>query len=174
MDYLAQFKIPFVGLAFGEHKFEYNIDDQFFSKYDHAVISKSKLHIELLFNKQETMLLLDFHITGEIEVVCDRCANNFNLPVEHKTRLIVKLGDEEKELSENMVMINRNNFEINIAQYIYEFVSLLMPQRIVHPDNSNGKSACDKKTLQAIKKLETKTHEADPRWEVLKNLNLDK
>lgn len=170
MGYLSQFNIPFVGLSLGLHKFEYNIDNQFFECFKNAIIQKGNLEIGVDLLKQETMLILDFTMNGQIEAVCDRCAGEFQLPLSGEAKLIIKLGDEEKELSENMIMISRHTYEINIAQYIHEFVTLLLPQRIVHPENETGHAGCDKKTLKAIDQLSMRTHEADPRWEVLKKL----
>ena len=172
MGYLKQFRIPFVGLGLGDHIFQYHIDNQFFDQFEHAVLQKGSLEVQLLFRKQETMLVLEFEIKGELGVKCDRCAGDFNLPVAAKTTLIIKLGDEDKELSENMVVINRNASEINVAQYIYEFVTLMLPQRIVHPDDARGKSTCDKETLKVISQLAGKPPAVDPRWEALKKLNI--
>jgi len=172
MGYLTQFKIPFAGLALGDHRFDYTVDNQFFEQFENSVIQKADLRVVLTFNKQETMLLLGFTVEGTLDVICDRCADEFAMPVADKWELIIKLGDEEKELSDNMVMINRNAHEINVAQYIYEFISLLPPQKIVHPDDSDGNSTCDLNTLKAISELETKAPQADPRWEVLKKLKI--
>lgn len=172
MDRLAQYKIPFAGLSLGDHKFEYNIDNQFFANFENAILHNGNLQIELILRKQETMLLLDFSIHGKIAVICDRCAGEFDLPVDGNANLIIKLGDEKKEMSDNMIMINRHEYEINVAQYIYEYVSLLLPQRIIHADDVHGKSTCDKKTLHAIKQLNIKPQETDPRWNILRKLKL--
>jgi len=172
MDYLKQFKIPYAGLALGEHKFEYDIDNQLFEHFGNTFLKTNNLHVDLLFKKQETMLILGFNAKGAFEVICDRCAGEFELPVAGNWELILKLGDEDKELSDNMVMINRNAHEINISQYIYEFTTLLLPQRKVHPPDEKGNSTCDEKTVDIIEKLANKQPDADPRWEALKKLKL--
>lgn len=172
MSYLSRFNIPFVGLALGTHKFEYAVDNEFFEHFKNAIIQKGSLRLELELKKQETMLVLDFIIKGVLDVRCDRCAGEFALPVSGTYNLIIQLGDEEKELSDNMISINRNAHEIHLAQIIYEYISLLLPQRIVHPDDEKGRSTCDPKTLRALKQFSNKVHEADPRWEALKKLNL--
>jgi len=172
MGYLAQFKIPFVGLSLGDHDFSYSIDDQFFNQFENSVVRHGALKVNLKLRKQENMLLLGFEIEGLLHVTCDRCAGEFDLPVKGFQELIIKLGDEEKELSENMVLISRNAHEINVGQYIYEFITLLVPSRIVHPDDANGVNQCDKKTLAAIRQLESKKKTADDRWEALKKLKI--
>jgi len=172
MGYLAQFKIQFVGLSPGEHSFNYSIDSQFFSQFENSVIQQGDLVVDLKLKKQDNLMLLGFNIEGLLHVKCDRCAGDFDLPVKGFRELIMKPGDEEKELSENLVVISRNAHEINVAQYIYEFITLMVPSRIVHPDDAKGISGCDKKTLAVIKQLEGKTKKADERWEALKKLNI--
>ena len=172
MGYLSEFKIPFVGLSIGVHQFNYAIEDQFFEHFENAVIQHGRLMVLLTLTKQETLLQLDFNINGVLHVVCDRCSGALDLPVEGQSQLIIKLGDEEKEISENMIMINRNSHEIDVAQFIYEYISLLLPQRIVHPDDAKGRSTCDKKTIHALEQFSQKPHAEDPRWEALKKLRL--
>src|SRR4051812_1098559 len=129
MGYLAQFNIPFAGLSLGDHTFSYHIDSQFFDQFEHSVIHKGELEVELSFRKQETMLLLGFKIGGHSTVKCDRCAVDFELPMTGLWEMIVKLGEGNREISENMVEISRNAYEINVAQMMYEYITLMVPQR---------------------------------------------
>src|SRR4051812_12739965 len=117
MDYLKQFKIPYAGMALGEHSFDYDIDNQLFEHFKNTFLKTRDMHVDLLMKKQETMLLLGFKVKGAFDVVCDRCAGEFALPLAGSWDLIAKLGEEDKELSDNMVMINRNTHEINVAPY---------------------------------------------------------
>jgi uncharacterized metal-binding protein YceD (DUF177 family) len=69
-------------------------------------------------------------------------------------------------------MIPRNESQIDLSQYIYEFINLLLPLRVVHPDDENGVSMCDKAVLAKLAEHSIPEPKADPRWDILKKINL--
>ena len=159
-----KYKIPFVGLKSGEHHFEFIIDDKFFSDIEYSLINDANIRVGLILNKQDSMMILDFNIEGTIKVTCDRCLEEFDLPVEGNNKLIIKTGDIPYEESEDIVVISKDEYELDVAQYIYEFISLLRPMQAIHPDDS-----CDKAVLELLKRHATKeSGNVDPRWEALK------
>ncbi|MCG3167872.1 MAG: hypothetical protein POELPBGB_03671 [Bacteroidia bacterium] len=166
-----QFTIQFSGLKPGIHDFEFEIDKKFFESIEYSEIQDGKLHVALALNKHTNMLVLDFVIAGEVNVPCDRCGEDFLLPLTAKERLIVKFGDETAEVAEDVLVISRNESEINVAHFIYEYIILALPHKRVHPE---GK--CNKEVLKKLKKLEdetTKNKNTDPRWDGLKNIVLN-
>ena len=72
MNRLKSFSIPFTSLKNGKHQFDFKISDSFFTEFEYSPIKKADLSVEVEFNKQETMFVLDFVIKGEIELTCDR------------------------------------------------------------------------------------------------------
>ena len=117
----------------------------------------------------------DFTIEGTVTVPCDRCLEDLDLDIEGYYELVVKVGDENEELSETVIVISSKEYEIDVAQYIYEFISLMIPMRNVHDETENGQ-ACDPEILKEIEKhLAHENPEApvDPRWEALKKINLN-
>jgi uncharacterized protein len=153
-----------VGLKLGEHQYEFLIDDKFFSEIEYSLIDQADIKVDLVLLKQDSMMILNFDIVGTIRVTCDRCLEEFDLPVEGSNRLIIKLGDVPYEESEDVLVISKDDYELDVAQYIYEFISLLKPIQVIHPNDS-----CDKAVLDLLKKHATKeSTNADPRWEALK------
>jgi uncharacterized protein len=69
---LRNYSIPFTGLALGKHHFEYDISDAFFNEFDYSLVKKADLKCQVEMEKQETMLILNFHITGTIDATCDK------------------------------------------------------------------------------------------------------
>ncbi len=72
--YLKQYRIPFSGLAAGKHEFDFEIDDKFFDCYEHSLVKKGKLKADVELQKQENMLVVNFHIYGMIQLSCDSWA----------------------------------------------------------------------------------------------------
>lgn len=172
MDYLSKFSIPFLGLSNDNHKFEYEIENAFFKKFENSVIQNGTIQVDLNLTRQENMLLLDFGLKGTIDFECDRCLEHFSFPVDHEYNLIIKLVDEPGEVQdENVITISRSEHSINIAPHLYDYLSLLVPYRKTHPDDENGNSTCNPEFLKKIEGLSHhEENHNDPRWEALKKL----
>ncbi len=162
------FIINFGSLTTGEHEFEFEVTDSFFKKFDNSIIEKGNVDVLVVVERKDNMLLLDFTMEGEITVQCDRCLENMELELEGYNELIVKLGDENEELSEEMIVISSREHELDVSQYIYEFLTLMVPMRNVHDDNG-----CDPEVLKEIEKHLSHDHPSDPRWDALKDINLN-
>jgi uncharacterized protein len=173
MDYFKAFKIPFKGLAIGRHHFEYEIEKGFFEGFENHDIKDCRIELSLELEVHERMFTLDFLISGEINVLCDRCLEIMLLPLDIRQRYIIKLGHELKEESEDVLIIPENEYRIDIYQLVYDYIVLGVPLKKVHPDDADGNSGCDCRILEILDNLSRKTM-ADPRWEPLSNVKLDK
>jgi uncharacterized metal-binding protein YceD (DUF177 family) len=164
-----EFLIPFVGLNLGNHEFTYEVNELFFENFEYSEIKKGQLKVDLSFEKQETMLVLDFQIDGTVEVNCDRCTDAFNYQIKGEERLIFQFGESYSEDSDEIITLPENAYEINIAPFIYESIHLLLPIRCIHPDNQDGESGCNPKVIEKLNE-HIKNKETDPRWDALKKL----
>jgi len=170
---LKEFIIPFVGLELGNHEFDFEAGDKFFEQFEYTQIHSARLNVTVTLEKQERMLVFNTRIKGDIGTVCDRCGGDFRLPVEGSERLIVKFGEQYAEENDEVVIIPDSEYKFDLAPYIYEYAHLMLPARIVHPDDADGNPACDPEMLKRLSDLAP--HEsADPRWEALKNLHPEK
>lgn len=175
MDRLSKYSIPFAGLAMGSHQFEYEIDDQFFEAFENSVIDHAKVHVDLDFHKAENVLTLTFSMTGSIRMNCDRCLEDFDMPVNTREIMLVRFGEPGSGETDDIIVIHHGETHLNVAQHIYDYLSLLVPIRKVHPDDEDGNSSCDPEILKRINTEEKDESEGvDPRWEALKNLGLRK
>jgi uncharacterized protein len=172
MEYLSKFDISFVSLPYGSHRYEYNIDDKFFTYFENSVIQKGNMHVNLDIDRQETMLILNFDFKGSFELECDRCLEKFDFPIDDNHVLVIKLaGEADGEPEDDVITISTNEPSIHIAQPLYDFLSLLIPYRKTHPDNDDGESTCNPEFLKKIEGLsQHEENHNDPRWETLKKL----
>lgn len=173
MNPLKEFIIPFVGLELGNHRFDFEVDDKFFEQFEYSQIHSAKLKVTVSLEKQERMLIFGTEISGEVDAVCDRCGDSFMLPVDGSEQLIVKFGEQYTEESDDVVVIPATDYKFDLAPFIYEYSHLMLPARILHPDDENGNSTCDPEVLKRLSDMAP--HDTvDPRWEALKNLHTDK
>ncbi len=160
-----RFKIDIYGLSNDTHTFEFSYDDDFFETYENSLISKGKGTCNVDLVKSASMIDLTMKIKGSVELTCDRSLELFDHPIDVSHELIYKFGDEEKELSENVFVIPTDAQEINIGDFLYEFISLEIPMKKLHPKFKDGDDS-DELIYSSSKDQE----EADPRWEALKKL----
>jgi len=171
----SEYEIKFVSLQDGTHKFEFKIDGTFFEQFDYADIEGADLKLDVKLEKKPNMMIVDFDIEGKIKVMCDRCTDSFYYAVKGNDDVIYKFGEEQLD-DEKVITVLPNEIEIDLSMPIFEFASLLLPSRRIHPE---GK--CNEEMLKEIdnyliveeKEIEMETEEEeeiDPRWAKLKKL----
>ena len=183
MSKTKEYVIPFVGLKLGKHKFEYQINNAFFEIFDYNEFQNSDIKVNVVLDKKSNLLEISFKHQGTINVPCDLTSEDFDLPIKGKIKLIVRFGDSYNNDNEELLILPFGEFEIDIAQYIYEMIVLSIPLRRVHPgikDGSLNTEALTKlkeltiKEQKKEKKEEKKEENIDPRWDKLKQLLTDK
>jgi uncharacterized metal-binding protein YceD (DUF177 family) len=168
------FNIEFMRLSDGQHEFSFDIDDAFFESFPQDRIKSGSLKCDVTLIKEETLLQLQFETEGSVNVTCDRCLNGLAYPVESFETLIVTLGSAYQEQDVDVIEIPATEHKLNVAQFIYEYILTALPMYI----NCDGLEnvICDEQTLKHIVpdiQKEGKDKE-DPRWSILKNIDLDK
>jgi uncharacterized metal-binding protein YceD (DUF177 family) len=179
MKSLKEFNIQFVGLKQGEHSFEYDIDKKFFEEFDYNEFNDATLKSDVVLNKKPTLLELHFEVKGIINVNCDLTNEPYNQEINCDFDLVVKFGSEYNDENEDILIIPHGEYEINIAQQIYELIVLSVPTKLVHPGVLDG--TLDSEILKKLEELSPKglnekdnKEEMDPRWNTLKKLLTDK
>ena len=61
---------------------------------------------------------------GHLTVACDRCLEPFSLMVENQQQIYVKYGHEEMELDDNMIVVSKEDNEINLGSLFYDYLVL--------------------------------------------------
>ena len=179
---LRKYEIQIQGLADGEHEFEYEVNGRFFEAFEQDMVDAGEFKVLLELNKSATMLQLDFDITGNVELICDRSLDKFTQEISIQEPYIYKFGDTRKVVAEDMEIIPFGVAEINIAQLIFDLVALSVPVKKLHPrydeeEEEGGGYAYSTKTEATAKpeegaeeKSEDKEENVDPRWAALKSL----
>jgi len=180
MKAMKVYTIQFVGLKVGEHHFDYLIDNTFFLEFNFDDFNEADLRVDLLFEKKTTLLELTFSVKGSVNVNCDVTNEPFNQKIEDTFKLVVKFGEAYNNDNEEILIIPHGEYQINVAQYIYELIVLAVPAKKVHPGIEDGTLQSD--ILNKLEELspeegkteENNTEDTDPRWDTLKKLLTDK
>jgi uncharacterized metal-binding protein YceD (DUF177 family) len=93
---------------------------------------------------------LRFNIKGSVVINCDRCLEPFPQPLDCENRLLIKLGKNWDENDPDLVTMPADEHELDVKQYIYEFIHLALPIKRTHPPDKKGNSTCDPEMLIKI------------------------
>jgi uncharacterized metal-binding protein YceD (DUF177 family) len=173
VDQLSKYRIVYQGLSEGLHEFDFEIDDLFFDSLEYSDIKKGDLKAKVYLNKKSTFLELDFQIDGYVELICDRCLDEYKQPVNFEGKLYVKFSEKEDELADDVICLLPTDHELDISHYIYESINLSIPLKRVHPDDEEGNVTCNPEMLEKLENYKTgepADDDIDPRWEDLRNL----
>ena len=163
--------IRFSGLKPGKYTYNYTLTDEFFEDWKNDEIRGGKVKIDVEMERFEHMLMFKFTLSGEVTTMCDRCLGDIIVPVEGEEHLCVRFSDTETTDDENVVVLPESAFEIDLSQWLYEYIAVRIPMQHIHPDGE-----CDPEVTRYIQMesevREEESEEVDPRWEALKKLNI--
>ncbi len=157
--------IPFVGLGDGNHQFEFEIDSSFFEQFDFSIIEDATFKVKVDLEKKPSLFNLHFDFEGTILLHCDKCNDELEFHTNGEEDLIVKFGESKLEDVDEIKVITPSEYELDLTEEIYEYMHLLLPNKIVHEKEKD----CNQKVLEKLKELNNKkeTKEVDPRWAAL-------
>ena len=176
MGKFKAYAIEFAKLANGEHTFEYSVNDAFFAEFPESRIKHGQVECRVTIDKEDDVLQLLFETEGSVNTTCDRCLNSLAYPIQSEDRLIVTLGSDFEEQDADVIVIPGSETELNVAQYIYEYIHIALPM-IINCDGLENVT-CDEQILKYInhttEEEAPEEPEADPRWNALKELKSKK
>lgn len=164
-----EYDIAFVGLKPGIHEFNYQVDDKFFA--DNKETDRNDIgfkncnaSIKLTLEKNNSFMLLKFEIGGSVTVPCDRCGNTLPMDLWDEFNLVIKQVENPEEMNQNeedpdVYYISRTESHIHLADWIYEFVVLSIPNQRACSEEEMGGLQCNKEILAMLKKMESTTIE---------------
>ncbi len=167
LDYI----IPIAGLGLGQHHFIFEIDSAFLKKFPALEVEEGQITVETEMIKESNLIDFSFRFVGKLLLPCDRCLESFYYPVDNTVRLIVKYGETREEISDEVLVIPANESRLDLSQYFYEFINLMIPFKKEHPLDENGNSTCSAEMEEKLTSMITKPE--DSRWDALKNIELD-
>lgn len=161
------FDIDIFKLAEGIHEFDFSFDSRFFDLFEDSIIENGAGEIKVILDKAASMITLTFNLKAEIELVCDRSLDQFMYPVEESRKVRLKFGDHWEELNDDLILIPANTQKIDVAQFVYEFLTLAIPMKKLHPrfEGEEDFYAADQDISDT-----TSDEPVDPRWNELKKL----
>ncbi len=168
MNALDQFSIPVSGLRDGLHEYDFSIGREFFQCFQESPIEDASVKVHFLFVKSPSLFELTFEFKGTVKVTCDRCLDEFDLPIRDQQVLLVKFDEKEWE-DTDIIYVLRGTPKLNVAKYIYEFINLAVPMVRTHDDAGER---CNPAMLKYLTKETAREEDTGSSlWDALKGFN---
>lgn len=193
MGKYTAFKLPLKSLGVGTHEFEYHLDKQFFVNMESSDIHDADLNVALTVQYNGDIYNLDFHITGEVVLICDRCLDDLRFPIDATYHIVVKYGEDYNDDSDEVLEIPETDNTLNVAYMIKDTVELAIPMKHVHPlgkcnrqmsamlkkhraTSGDDDAELENELIDEIDNIDAQSSAAgnsDPRWDALRKLSDD-
>lgn len=170
MKYLNQYVISFAGLKLGLHQFKFEVDDQFFACFEHSEITNGNFKIQAELEKQSAMMILELTIDGSVKVLCDRCGDDLDLPIQATEKYVVKFAELDEDNADEIIVLDPKEHQLFLGDKIFELIILNLPQKRTHLEGECNEEALKK--LEKYKPTDGKD-DTDPRWDMLKNIKFN-
>lgn len=168
MGLLRKYDIELSKLNLGRYDFSFQIDDEFFTLFDFSLIDKGSLKTDVSLDKKSTFISMLFRIYGTVRLICDRSLDEYDYELKSEDEIILNFGDEPMGFSDEIEVIPSNTQQINVANYIYELISVVIPMKKMHPRYADEPIE-DQIIFSSIDESEEE-ESSDPRWSELKKL----
>ncbi|MDX2188290.1 MAG: DUF177 domain-containing protein [Bacteroidota bacterium] len=173
---LSNYNIP-ISKQNESFSIDYEVKDDFFKELEQELIKKGNLKVNLVAKQTNLQIDCVFTIGGTIELICDRSLKPFDFSINKKATIIFKFGDRYEEISDNVIIIDRNQTSIDISSIIFDFIGLEIPMKKLHPEFQKIENDDLNETDTLIYTTSADDDSSgkdldilDPRWEILKKL----
>lgn len=162
------FEIPFEGLKLGKHSFKLLLTETFFADQEFSIIENGLVELNFELDKRENMMVGVFEFEGFVEVLCDRCTTPLKVEVSDSYQIVFKFGEEISD-DESLIIIQPNEFKIDLKPICHELIAVSIPAKNTHDEGD-----CDESVLRILDKYTKYNNDEedddgpiDPRWEAL-------
>jgi uncharacterized protein len=174
-----EFDLPIARLSLKTHQFAFELGRAFFEQFDPQgeFIADGNLHADVTLIKTERLITIDSHITGTVRLTCDRSLDEYDQDLDIDNQLLVRYGDEPKELDDDVLQVTPDTLLLNIAQHLYDYIGLALPMKKLHPrfqNEADDDPDSGTKLIFSTRPTDENPDDdepIDPRWAALKNLN---
>ena len=151
MDKLKEYSLPIKGFKQEHYEFDFRIGDSFFDCFEDPIVKEGDVSVTVDLEKRTGMMELYFDFEGTVKTECDRCLAGIDLPIAGTEHLIVKYSEETQEDTDEIIFIHPDAHELNLANFIYEYICLAIPITKTYDCENDEFPPCNQEVLKMIK-----------------------
>ncbi|WGH24865.1 MAG: YceD family protein [Candidatus Shikimatogenerans bostrichidophilus] len=125
----------YISLLPNNENFKFFINSNFFKEFlkEEEDYLNPKINIIIKKKNKNSYIVLKIYFIGVITLICDITLNKFLFKINKKKKLNIFFSNNYNNKSDNNIFLPLNTIRINIAQYIYDSVILMLPIKKIHP-----------------------------------------
>ena len=131
MSEQSHYIIELSKLPLGTHKFDFQLDNDFFASLEKTEILSGNISAKVTLNLREEDYQLSIAVHGTVFVVCDRCLDPMPLEINDEQEI---RSEEEEEFSILNSQYSIANRTLDLSWLAYEIVSINIPLVHCHPE----------------------------------------
>lgn len=174
-----KYDVPLAALTEKKHEFVFDLDKAFFEQFDQTLIPDGQLRADVVVDKTAQRIVINTHIQGTVQLVCDRSLDEFDQPIDVENQLLLRFGEEELELDDDVLQVTPDKQTLSMDQHFFDYIGLALPMKKLHPrfqdeedDNPDSEVKLIYSTGSAADDSDDDDQDpGDPRWNALRNLN---
>lgn len=170
----SEYIVPYLGISDGEHKFAFDIAQDFWKNFETSKISEGEMKVDVIFDKLGRLVTLYISCEGHFLADCDRCTTSIAIPIHFDDRIVIKL-EEESSNNEDVVFMDPKTSHIDLSPLIYESIHVHLPLLNLKDCESEGYKECDQEVLGRLNSFDDEPEETSKSgiWSELNKLNLN-
>jgi len=132
------------GLAAAQTTFEWSAGGEFFESFGNPDVLGAELHVSVRAQKSGSFTGIECRAFGTVTVPCDRCFDPLDLAFDCSFALSVKFGPEFGRTDaedREIVMLPYGEADLDLAQFVYDYVWTSLPMQRVHPEGECNEEA---------------------------------
>lgn len=149
---IDRYKISISGLPIGVSEHKFILDDLLFEYFNHPYVEKGRIDVQLRIDKRPNVIEVQIHLKGDLEVTCDRCLDKFIYPIEVQDTLTYSIEEDKSNHSGNIVVIPKEQSEIDLSSELYEMSLTALPISKIHPKDKDGQPTCNVEMIEILEK----------------------
>ena len=130
--------IPLRGMKDGGRSHVFEIDGSFFRAFGNGRIHDADCSVRAELTRSGTLMRVRCFVGGYVVVECDRCLDDLTLKVDVDRTLTVGFdtldSDDAQGSEEDAMVVDASDAELDISQFVYDYVCLSLPLIMVHPE----------------------------------------
>jgi len=159
------------GLKPGRYNYGFTLRKEFFESFENEEIRDGNVQIEAILEKTERVTTVKISLRGEVTTLCDRCLDEMKVPIDGEETLHLRFSDTEESDDENVAILPEGANEIDLSQWLYEYVAVRIPLQHSHKEGEcNPETVSYIKSEEELERERKENREVDPRWEALREL----
>ena len=128
--------------------------------------------VTALFSESDHGYYLHGDVTTHATLVCDRCLSEFGYDIETPLAALIVMDDSDEFEDEEVIEVPASSLHIDITKFVRDTIALALPFKILCKEECQGLCAQCGTNLNESS-CDCDTSSIDPRWNKLKELNLE-